>query len=141
MNILVLSHAAAEFEDAVAHYDGKQPGLGQRFRDEVDRRILWIVGHAEIPRLRPGGYRRVNLRVFPHYVAYVQIGETIWILAIAHGHREPNYWIERKKDISQPGTPPNGGSATMVGNSGTPEDDVLTPLARRQTLLEESSES
>jgi hypothetical protein len=27
MNILVLPHAADEFEDAVAHYDDKQPGL------------------------------------------------------------------------------------------------------------------
>ena len=91
MNLVVLPQAADEFEDAAAHYADKQPGLGQRFRDEVDRHIRWIAQHVEIPRQRPGGYRRVNLKVFPHYVAYVQIGETLWILAIAHGHREPEY--------------------------------------------------
>lgn len=122
MNILVLAQAADEFEDAVARYDEKQPGLGQRFRDEVDRHIRWIAGHAEIPRLRSGGYRRVNLKVFPHYVAYLRIGETIWILAIAHGHREPDYWMERKKDISQSGVPPNGDPPMPVGNSGVPEE-------------------
>ena len=66
MNIVVLPQAADEFEDAAAHYEDKQPGLGQKFRDEVDRHILWIAQHVEIPRLRPGDYRRVNLKVFPH---------------------------------------------------------------------------
>lgn len=33
MKLIVLPQAADEFEDAVAHYDGKQTGLGQRFRD------------------------------------------------------------------------------------------------------------
>ncbi len=63
------------------------------------------------------GYKRVNLKIFPHYIAYVQMGETIWILAIAHGHREPDYWIDRKRDISQ-GTPPDGGPEKSLGGSG-----------------------
>ena len=63
MNLVVLPQAADEFEDAAAHHADKQPGLGQRFREEVDRHIQWIAQHAEIPRLRPGGYRRVNLNV------------------------------------------------------------------------------
>ena len=117
MNIVVLPQAADEFEDAAAHYTDKQPGLGQRFRDEVDRHIRWIAQHAEIARLRPGGYRRVNLKVFPHYVAFVHIGETLWILAIAHGYREPEYWIDRIRDIGQPGAPPNGGPGASLGNS------------------------
>lgn len=59
MRLIILPQAADEFEDAVGHYEDKQAGLGQRFRDEVDRHIRWVVGHAELPRLRPGGYRRV----------------------------------------------------------------------------------
>ena len=103
MNLIVLPQAADEFEGAVAHYEDKQAGLGKRFRDEVDQHIRWIVGHADIPRLRPGGYRRVNLKVFPHYITYLQIDDTVWVLAIAHGHREPEYWIERKEDVGQSG--------------------------------------
>jgi|SRR5579883_2015427 len=124
MNIVVLPQAANEFEHAAAYYEDKQPGLGQRFRDEVDRHIRWIAGHAEIPRLRPAGYRRVNLKIFPHYVAYAQIGETIWVLAMVHGHREPEYWIDRKRDIRHPDAPPNGGPGAPLegpeGSSGPP---------------------
>lgn len=61
-----------------------------------------LTRNPTVPRLRPGGYRRVNLKTFRHYLTYVQIGETIWILAIAHGHRKPEYWIKRKQDLSQP---------------------------------------
>ncbi len=52
MNIVVVPQAADEFEAAAVHYDDKQPSLGQRFRDEVDRHIRWIARHAESPRLR-----------------------------------------------------------------------------------------
>ena len=103
MKPLFLPQAANEFDDAVAYYEDKQAGLGQRFRDEVDQYVLWIIGHADIPRSQLGGYRRANLKTFPHYIAYMQIGDLIWILAIAHGHREPGYWIERIKGIGQPG--------------------------------------
>jgi len=79
MNFIVLPQTADEFEDAVAHRDKKQPDLGGRFRDELDRHIRWICGHPDIPRLRPGGYRRVNLKAFPFYIAHWQPGETVWI--------------------------------------------------------------
>lgn len=61
MRIVVLPEAADEFEDAADYFDYQQPGLGQRYRDEVDRHVRWITEHPEAPRIRPGGYRRVNL--------------------------------------------------------------------------------
>ena len=120
MKLVVLPQAADEFEDAAAYYGDKQTGLGQRFRDEVDWHIRWIAGHADVPRLRPAGYRRVNLRIFPHYIAYLEIGDTLWILAIAHAHREPEYWIARKQNIGQPSAPPNSGPVGSPPSSGVP---------------------
>jgi len=65
MRIAVLPQAADEFAEAADYYERQQTGLGCRFRDEVNQHIQWIAQHAEVPRLRPGGYRRVNLKVFP----------------------------------------------------------------------------
>ncbi|MGO9948932.1 MAG: hypothetical protein ACLPWG_19040, partial [Steroidobacteraceae bacterium] len=42
-----------------------------RFWDEVDQHITWITENPEVPQARDGGYRRVNLRVFPYYIAYI----------------------------------------------------------------------
>ena len=96
MSITVLQEAQLEFLDAISHYEAERPGLGQRFKDEVDRSLLWIAARPELQRLRPGGYRRLNLRVFPFYIPYVIRGDTVWVLAVAHGSRKPDYWVRRK---------------------------------------------
>lgn len=64
MTLVVLEQAEREFSKSAAKYESKEPGLGVRFRDEVAAVVDWIQEHPEIPRLRPGGYRRVNLRIF-----------------------------------------------------------------------------
>jgi hypothetical protein len=45
-------------------------GLGDRFWREVDAHIRWILANPVAARLRRGDYRRVNLEVFPYYIAY-----------------------------------------------------------------------
>jgi len=95
MTLITLDEAEQEFAKSVANYESREPGLGSRFRDEVAAVVDWIVRYPEMPRLRSKGYRRVNLHTFPHYVAYVIRRDTIWIVAIGHGHRRPEFWIER----------------------------------------------
>jgi toxin ParE1/3/4 len=95
MTLITLDTAEQEFAESVHYYESKERGLGSRFRDEVAAAVNWIVQNPEMPRLRPKGYRRVNLRAFPHYIAYVVRGDTIWIVAIAHGHRRPEFWVKR----------------------------------------------
>lgn len=101
MNVQFLPEARAELQDAVAYYEGELSGLGLRFWEEVDQHITWIERNHEVPHLRPGGYRRVNLKVFPYYISYIARDPDLWILAIAHGHTRPEYWIERPKDIDR----------------------------------------
>jgi plasmid stabilization system protein ParE len=95
MTLITLDDAEQEFTESVAYYESRESGLGSRFRDEVAAVSDWILRFPEVPRLRPKGYRRVNLRAFPHYVAYILRGDTIWVVAIAHGHRRPEFWIDR----------------------------------------------
>lgn len=83
MTLITLEDAVREFVPSVAYYESREPGLGLRFRDEVEAVVEWIQRFPEVPRLRPKGYRRVNLRTFPHYVASVVRKGTIgsWRLA------------------------------------------------------------
>ena len=78
-----LAQGRAELHDAVSHYEGELSGLGLRFWDEVDQHITWIAENPDVPRLRRGGYRRVNLKIFPYYISYVVRDSTIWVLAVA----------------------------------------------------------
>ncbi len=69
MTLITLEEAELEFAESVAYYESRESGLGSRFREEVATVVGWILRFPEAPRLRSKGYRRVNLRAFPHYVA------------------------------------------------------------------------
>lgn len=99
MKITFLQEAKLEFLDAISYYESEQPGLGQRFKDELDRSLLWLAQRPGVCRLRAGGYRRMNLRIFPYYIPYVVRETTLWVLAIAHHSHRPEYWIKRRTDI------------------------------------------
>ena len=73
-----------------------ESGLGIRFKDEVKAVVFWIADQPELPRIRSSGYRRVNLKIFPYYIAYILHADIIWVLAIAHLARLPEYWTTRR---------------------------------------------
>ena len=74
--------------------------MGLRMMDEIDKHVQWIMQNPTVSRVRKGGYRRVNLKTFPYYIAYMVRADTLWLLAIAHYHRKHEYWITRKNEIS-----------------------------------------
>jgi hypothetical protein len=78
MIIRVVPEARRELQDAADLYEKQQSGLGRRLWQETDEHIAWI---------------------FPYYIAYIVRGNVLWILAIAHSHRRPDYWIDRKQMI------------------------------------------
>ena len=99
MKVEILQEAEDELNAAVAYYEDIEPGLGIRLKEEARGVIQWIGKNPEVPSLRAKGYRRVNFKVFQHYIAYFVWSDRIWIVAVAHGHRRPEYWLERKKLI------------------------------------------
>ena len=99
MKITFLDEADSEFSAAVAYYDGQEPGLGQRFEDEIDRALLWLAEHPHVCPLRRGIYCRMNLHIFPYYIPYVIRESTLWVVAVAQSRRRPEYWIKRAKRI------------------------------------------
>ena len=96
MRIELHPGADDEFSAQVAYYEEREPGLGRRFYDEVIAHLDWIAANPEVPRPRKG-YRRVNLKVFCFYVAYVVEIDRVWILAVAHGNARPGYWMKRMR--------------------------------------------
>lgn len=99
MKAVFLEQAGQEFGDAVQYYDSRERGLGQRFEDEIVRAIDWLTFHPEAYSLRRGVYRRMNLHIFPYYLPYVIRESTLWILAVAHSHQRPEYWIDRVRNL------------------------------------------
>lgn len=95
MIVVLLHEAEIEFWETVTYYEKQEAGLGVRFKEELDRQMEKIATNPEIPRLRPGGYRRANFARFTHYLAYIIRGEVIWIVAVCHARRRPEFWKDR----------------------------------------------
>jgi len=87
--------AQRELDDAVAWYNEQTAGLGQEFLDELDRVVRRAVTFPmSCPEIEPG-VRRCLLARFPYGLIYGVDGETLVVVAVAHLHREPRYWVDR----------------------------------------------
>lgn len=94
----VTFHPAAreEFRAAVAQYEAERPGLGTALALEVRELVdlARTLPHMGSPYTVPG-VRRLFPRTFPYALAYLVVDDNLFIVAVAHGHREPDYWHER----------------------------------------------
>lgn len=87
--------AELEFIEEAAFYESEVPGLGERFAREVERIVELLLEHPKSGESIDAELRHFVLRRFPHSIIYSVVGETLFILAVAHGRREPGYWRSR----------------------------------------------
>jgi len=95
VNVRFLTLAQQEVDEAVVWFDERVEGKGLEFLDELDRVVRLIKAYplasAEIePEIR----RRLFAR-FPYSLIYGIDDEAVIVIAVAHFHREPRYWIDR----------------------------------------------
>ena len=90
-----LPEAFAEVERATGDYEAASAGLGVRFRRELESACAGIVQHPRLWRMRPGGFRRVNLPGFPDYIAFIADEKVAPVVAVAHSARRPGYFRNR----------------------------------------------
>jgi toxin ParE1/3/4 len=87
--------AVLEALSAFAWYRDRNDSAAEAFLAELDRAVQLI---SESPIRWPihvHGTRRFLLRRFPFGVVYRELGETLQIVAVAHGRRRPGYWKDR----------------------------------------------
>lgn len=89
--------ARAELLAETAYYENRRPGLGARFRDEVQ-------AASEAAASSPGSgapianvARRRLLPTFPFALIYTETDYGVLIHAVAHNRRRPTYWVQRVK--------------------------------------------
>src|SRR5687768_1379606 len=97
--LILHPEAQEEFESARDRYDAERPGLGRDFVIEVSR----VLDQIRLYPKQGSPYRgkRYRFRLtdrFPYVIYYTEIGDTIWVPAIAHGSRRPGYWRKRKPE-------------------------------------------
>jgi len=88
--------AEAEFNYAIEYYESCAQGLGADFAVEIFSTIERIITHPKAWPILEDEIRRIQTIRFPYGILYIEEPEEIFILAIMHLHRYPDYWKERK---------------------------------------------
>ena len=95
MKIEFLEAAEIELDEAFKWYEAQQQNLGVQFLTEFDAAIRRISAYPKSYALLDNEVRRCLIKRFPYGVLYGIDTDTIVIIAIAHLHRKPNYWVTR----------------------------------------------
>lgn len=97
----VIFHAGAESDlrSAVAYYEKQRKGLGRELRQEVEAAVWRLRQDPQVyARHDEEGTRKCMVHRFPFTIFFIELAETIWIAAVAHQKRRPEYWRERRPD-------------------------------------------
>ena len=97
MHVLFTRIARWELEDAVRYYELEYSGLGRRFKGEVGKAAVRIAEYPQSWSMERGDVRKCLLHKFPYKLMYSVEEEPILVIAVAHQHRNPAYWVARDK--------------------------------------------
>lgn len=98
MKVLFSEFARQELDDAVNYLEMEFEGLGDSFKNEVRLAAERIRKHPLAWSTERGEVRRCRLHRFPYKLLYSIEPDHIFIIAVAHQHRQPDYWIDRKSE-------------------------------------------
>ena len=95
MKVIFSKYAKQELNDAVHYYELEHEGLGRRFKEEVKKAAIRISEYPKAWSVERGDVRKCLLHKFPYKLLYSIEEDHIIVIAVAHQHRKPDYWIER----------------------------------------------
>jgi plasmid stabilization system protein ParE len=87
--------AEREFLEAIDYYEERVTDLGFEFAVEVYAAIGRAVEHPKAWPIIDGEVRRCQTKRFPYGVLYSEEANGIFVIAVMHLHRDPDYWKHR----------------------------------------------
>jgi plasmid stabilization system protein ParE len=98
MDVIFDPAADAEIDEAVDYYRGIDEALAQAFLLELENAAERVADHPHVWQCILRHFRRFNLRRFPYALIYSLEPDHVYVLAVMHERRRPNYWLERAPD-------------------------------------------
>lgn len=95
MRVIFTKLARQELEDAVRYYELAYSGLGSTFKEEVRKSSIRIASYPQVWSIEHGNIRKCLLHKFPYKLMYSIEEDHILVIAVAHQHRKPDYWVGR----------------------------------------------
>ena len=96
MKIIFTELARLELLAAIDYYELELSGLGKRFQKEVKDAVNRISQYPFAWSTEKKGIRKYIMQNFPYQLIYSVADDHILILAVAHQHRKPDYWLDKQ---------------------------------------------
>jgi toxin ParE1/3/4 len=94
--IKFLRAAELEADEAVIWYEEREAGLGQTFRESVEKAIESIQRHpTAFAVVHEKDVRRVLGNIFPYVIIYLVEPTAILVISVFHTSRDPKIWRGR----------------------------------------------
>ena len=97
MRVIFTELALAELNEARDYLEAEFEGLGTAFKSDVARAKNLISRHPFAGSSETAEVRRCLLHKFPYKLLYSIESDHILVIAVAHHHRRPNYWVDRTR--------------------------------------------
>ena len=88
--------ARHELTESVSFYEARYAGLGLRFLAAVETTTGRIEEQPDAGSPLEGGYRKWIVAGFPFNVIYRVWDDYVYLVAVAHHRRRPDYWRDRQ---------------------------------------------
>ncbi|MGP1680695.1 MAG: type II toxin-antitoxin system RelE/ParE family toxin [Giesbergeria sp.] len=95
LRIVFRPAAKREFDDAADRYDEQRLGLGEEFIVEIDQAVAKASANPEHYPIVFSDVRRAVARRFPFSVYFRVRRDTMVVLSVFHGRRNPVIWQRR----------------------------------------------
>lgn len=100
--LILHDEVAIELEESAEFYERHREGYGEKVRSQVNKDFDFIRTQPKASSLYKNGpvRRRVTGKPFRYGVYYVELDESIYVLALMNQRRRPDYWMHRLDDAS-----------------------------------------
>jgi len=95
VQLIFLAIARDELVEAKRFYNRQQQGLGESFQREAETAARLIRERPLAWQIDVELVRRFIFDRFPYKMLYIIRAERIVVIAVAHQHRQPDYWADR----------------------------------------------
>jgi plasmid stabilization system protein ParE len=95
VQLIFLALARDELAEAKRFYNRQQQGLGESFQREAQTAARLIQERPLAWQIEVEPVRRFIFDRFPYKMLYIVRAERIVVIAVAHQHRQPDYWVDR----------------------------------------------
>jgi len=88
--------ARKEVGDAAAFYSERNASIAARFLDALERVLHQVARNPHRYRLIEPNLHQTRIPGFPYVLIYRIDGSEVFVLAVKHDRRRPDYWRDRQ---------------------------------------------